>query len=240
MFAGVEGKRFASIGLAASAAGLALIFAGCGGTRQDAGEPNGTYHVSIVNASFAKHQLVSAPTALRVTVRNDDTRTVPNLTVTVTTTSATAGKAGASAYGSYGSAPIGFNYVSTQPGLTNPLRPVWILDNVKIDNIQHNGVTAYDATWAVGPLATGATRTFVWQLTPVKAGSWNVGYRVAAGLNGKAVAVLANGQPPAGTLPTRITNIPPQSRVDPNTGRVIRSAPAVAPGTPPQAAGEGQ
>jgi hypothetical protein len=240
MFAPVEGKRFASVGLAASAASFVLLVAGCGGTRQDANEPSGNFHVSIVKASFPKRQVVAAPTALTVTIRNDDTRTVPNLAVTVTTTSASTGKAGVSTYGSYGSAPIGFNYVSTQPGLTNPLRPVWILDNVTIDNVPHNGVTAYDATWAIGSLAAGATRTFVWGLTPVKAGTWKVSYRVGAGLNGKAVAVLANGQPPAGTLPARISNVPPQSRVDPNTGRVIRSAPAVAPGTPPQAAGEGQ
>ena len=239
MFAAVEGKRFASVGLTAGAASIALLVAGCGGARQDANEPSGDFHVSIVKASFPTHQQVAAPTTLNVTVRNDDTRTIPNLAVTVTTTSASTGKSGVSTYGSYGSAPIGFNYVSTAPGLTNPLRPVWILDNVTIDNIAHNGVTAYDGTWAVGPLAAGASRTFVWSLTPVKIGTWNVGYRVAAGLNGKAVAVLANGQSPAGTLPVRISNIPPQSRVDANTGKVIRQAPAVAPGTPKQAAGEG-
>jgi hypothetical protein len=109
-----------------------------------------------------------------------------------------------------------------------------------IDNTPHNGVTAENATWAMGPLAPGATRTFSWQLTPVKPGTWSVGYRVDAGLNGKALAALANGQPPTGAFKARIANIPPQSRVDPNTGRVIRQPPSAAPGTPPQAAGEGQ
>jgi hypothetical protein len=236
MFAPVEGQRSASVRLAAGAAGIAVLLAGCGAARQDANEPSGTFHVSIVKASFPKRQTVSASTALRITVRNDDTRTVPNLAITVTTNSA----GGAISSGKQGTAANGFNYVSTQPGLSNPQRPVWIVDTVVIDNTPSSGTTAYNATWAVGPLAPGATRTFSWHLTPVKTGAWSVGYRVDAGLNGKAIAALANGQPPTGIFNARIRNIPPQSRVDPNTGRVIRQPPAVAPGTPPQAAGEGQ
>jgi hypothetical protein len=236
MFAAVEGKRSASVRLAAGAACIALLIAGCGGARQDANEPSGTYHVSIVKASFPKLQLVSATTRMSVTVRNDDTKTVPNLAITVTTNSA----GGAVSSGTQGAAANGFNYVSTQPGLSNPQRPVWIVDDVLIDNTRHNGITAENATWAVGPLAPGATRTFSWQLTPVKTGTWSVGYRVDAGLNGKALAALANGQPPTGAFRARIGNIPPQARVDPNTGRVIRQPPSAAPGTPPQAAGAGQ
>jgi hypothetical protein len=236
MFAAVEGKRFASVRLAAGAACVALLIAGCGGARQDASEPSGTYHVSIVSASFPKLQSVAATTRMVVTVRNDDTKTVPNLAITVTTNSA-GGPVGS---GTQGAAANGFNYVSTQPGLSNPQRPVWIVDDVIIDDTTHNGITAQNATWAVGPLAPGATRTFSWQLTPVKPGTWSVGYRVDAGLNGKALAALANGQPPTGALRARIGAIPPQSRVDPNTGRVVRKPPSVAPGTPPQAAGEGQ
>jgi hypothetical protein len=236
MFAAVEGKRSASVGLAAGAVCVALLLAGCGAARQDANEPSGTYHVSIVKASFPKRQTVSAATTMTITVRNDDTKTVPNLTVTVTTNS----RDGAISSTTQGAAANGFNYISTQPGLSNPRRPVWILDNVVIDKIPHSGITADNATWAVGPLAPGAMRTFSWQLTPVKTGIWSVGYRVDAGLNGKAVAALANGQPPTGVLNARIANVPPQSRVDPNTGRVIRRPPSVAPGTPPQAAGEGQ
>lgn len=247
MFAAVEGKRSASVGLAAGAAAVALLVAGCGGARQDANEPSGSYHVSIVKASFPKRQTLSAATTLTLTVRNDDSKTVPNLAVTVTTSSASTARNanGVSSYGSRGSAPVGFNYVSAEPGLSNPLRPVWILDNVTIDNQVHSGdadpaVTAYDATWSNGSLAPGATRTFSWTLTPVVTGKWTVGYRVDAGLNGKAVATLANGRSPSGTLSTIISNVPPQSRVNPNTGAVVRQPPAVAPGTPPQAAGEGQ
>jgi hypothetical protein len=235
MFANVEGKRFASVRLAAGAACFALLLAGCGGARQDANEPRGTYHVSIVKASFPKLQSVAATTRMSVTVRNDDTKTVPNLAITVTTNSA-----GGAISATQGAAANGFNYVSTQPGLSNPQRPVWVVDDVVIDNTAHNGTTAQNATWAVGPLAPGAARTFSWRLTPVKAGTWSVGYRVDAGLNGKALAALANGQPPTGVFTARIGNIPPQSRVDPNTGRVVRQPPSAAPGTPPQAAGEGQ
>jgi hypothetical protein len=239
----VEAKRSASVVLVAGAACIATALVGCGGARQDASEPAGTYRVSIVSpTTFPQRQLVASHTTMSVTVKNDDTRTIPNLTLTVTTNNA----GGAMATGSEGTAPHGFNYVSPEPGLSNPQRPVWIVDGVALRRDSETvagpsaGTTAYTDTWSLGQLGPGATATFSFRLTPVKVGTWSVGYHVDAGLNGKAVAQLANGQAPTGAFQIRISNIPPQSRVDPVTGRVLRQPPAVAPGTPTQAAGEGQ
>lgn len=240
MFAPMEGKRSASVVFVAGAACVALAVAGCGAARQDANEPSGTYHVSVLASHFPAKQTVAAPATLKLSVRNDDSKTIPNVSITVRTSG------GATTGGSKGAAANGFNYLSTQPGLSNPQRPVWIIDGVaafvgapQTLNLS-GGATTYNSTWSAGPLAPGKTATFSWRLTPIKPGSWTIGYRVDAGLNGKAIAALANGRPPTGSLRARIGDVPPQSRVDPNTGRVIRSAPAIAPGTPAQAAGEGQ
>ena len=54
------------------------------------------------------------------------------------------------------------------------------------------------------------------------AGTHTVKYRVAAGLNGKAKAKV-NGQDDfQGTFDVAISGRPAKSRVDPNTGQVIR------------------
>ena len=58
------------------------------------------------------------------------------------------------------------------------------------------GETAYVNTWALGPLDAGSTRTFVWQVVPVKAGLHTVHYTVAAGLAGKANAAPARRRAP--------------------------------------------
>jgi len=181
-----------------------LVLASCGGTRQDASEPSGTFDISIVKASFPSRQALAAPTTLEISVRNDGTRPVPDVAVTVNS----------------------FNCRSSQSGLADPTRPVWIVDSAPV-----GGQTAYTDTWALGSLPSGATRTFVWNVTPVVASfnhPFTITYRVAAGLNGKARAQLTGGGIPEGSFRVSVAGQAPQSRVDPNTGRVIRSAPAIA------------
>ena len=53
--------------------------------------------------------------------------------------------------------------------------------------------TAYVNTWACGTLEPDDEKTLRWTVTPVATGAYKVDYRVAAGLNGKAKAVLAGG-----------------------------------------------
>jgi hypothetical protein len=187
-----------------------IALAGCGGARQDANEPAGTFKVSVPNASFPIRQHIAQPSQMRISVRNDDSRTVPNVAVTVNS----------------------FNYVSAQAGLADPRRPVWIVDAGPT-----GGTTAYVQTWALGPLAPGQTKTFTWRLTAVQSGTYTVNYRVAAGLNGKAVAQLADGNPPEGSFAVRISARPPLASVNPQTGQVVTTPPPAAAPNVPRATG---
>ena len=63
-------------------------------------------------------------------------------------------------------------------------------------------------TWALGALAPGKTRTFIWHVVPVKAGAHTVHYSVAAGLAGKAKARLTSGAPAAGQFAVNIAPAP--------------------------------
>ena len=184
----------------------ALFVAGCGGggERQDEDEPSGNFSVDIVSATFPEQQELAERVALRLRVRNADSKTIPNLAVTVE----------------------GFSRRSQQSGLADPSRPVWV-----IDEGPRGGVTAYTNTWALGKVKAGETKEFVWQVTPVKSGRFEVKYRVAAGLDGKAKAVLAGGDRPAGTFAVEVAREPDQSRVDPDSGDVVEAGEGAGDGT---------
>ena len=185
--------RFA--GIVAGAAALAV--AGCGGgTRQDADEPSGTFQVDVVNASFPTKQHLAKSERFVIAVRNTGHEAVPNVAVTVNS----------------------FASRSEQPGLADPSRAVWIVDTAPA-----GGDTAYTNTWALGRLAPGQTRRFVWRVTAVQAGTHTVKWAVAAGLNGKAKATLSGNRAPAGSVTVDVSDKPAQARVDPETGKVVRA-----------------
>jgi hypothetical protein len=175
----------------------AFAVAGCGGgERQDANEPSGSFQVAVVRASFPAKQRLAKPERLVIAVRNTGTKTVPNLAVTVNS----------------------FASRSEQAGLADPERAVWI-----VDDGPRGGDTAYVGTWALGRLAPGQTRRFVWRVTAVQPGTHTVKWQVAAGLNGKAKATLADNSAPAGSFTVDISDRPAQTRVDPETGKVVRN-----------------
>lgn len=175
----------------------ALLVGGCGGgDRQDAHEPSGTFKVDVVDASFPAKQHLSKQETMRIQVRNADTRTIPAVSVTV---------------------EPGFTTREDRQDLADNQRPIWIVDDGPT-----GGTTAYVGTWSLGALRPGQTRTFTWKVTPIKAGSQKVTWRVAAGLAGKAKAQLAGGQVPEGTFAVDISSKPAQSTVDPATGAVVR------------------
>ena len=128
---------------------------------------------------------MARPAQMVVDVRNTSARTLPDVTVAVTS----------------------FDYLSDYPNLASRRRPIWVVDEgpgqvpkppvetVEVDP-PGSGTTANYSVWALGPLAPGATRSFVWNVSPVKPGMYRVSYRVYAGLNGRAQAELANGSPP--------------------------------------------
>jgi hypothetical protein len=201
-------RILAAPGVAALAA---LALAGCGGTRVDAHETKGTYDVEIVHATFPTKQVIAKPATLTIAVRNSSGKTIPTLAVTVDS----------------------FNYTSDAPELAANKRPIWAIERgpgaVARPPVQSvevstpgSGQTAYVNTWALGALAAGRTRTFSWNVVPVKAGAHTVRFAVAAGLSGKAKAELANGGPANGHFDVAIAAAPPLTFVDPSTGKVRR------------------
>ena len=175
-----------------------LAVAGCGGgDRQDKNEPSGTYKVDVVSATFPAKQRLAKQEEMVVEVRNADNKTIPNVAVTV---------------------DPGFTRRSERQDLSDPTRPVWIVDTDPV-----GGTTAYTNTWALGPLKPGKSARFVWKVTAVQPGTHEVHYRVAAGLNGKAKAQASSGDAPEGSFTVNVSGKPSQATVDPNTGKVIRS-----------------
>jgi hypothetical protein len=175
----------------------ALVVSGCGGgQRQDANEPSGTFRVAVLRASFPVKQRLATPVRMVITVRNTGNEAVPNLAVTVNS----------------------FATRSEEPGLADPSRAVWI-----VDDGPRGGDTAYVGTWALGRLEPGQARRFVWRVTAVQPGTHTVKWQVAAGLNGKAKATLAGNRAPAGSFMVDISDKPSQTKVDPETGKVVRN-----------------
>jgi hypothetical protein len=171
---------------------LAAALGGCGGgERQDAGEPDGSFPVDVTRASFPAAQRLAGHATLRVAVRNAGRDTVPNLALTLTGPGG--GVAFAERVASEGSGPQ----------LADASRPVWILDGGPAD-----GETAYDGTWALGRLAPGKTKEFAFRVTPVRAGSFGVAWRVDAGLGGRARATQPGGGVPRGSFSVRVSRTP--------------------------------
>ena len=186
-----------TLGCIAAAALLAASVGGCGGSgeMQDANEAASDYEVAISQASFPRRQGLGETSKLKITVQNVGAREIPNVTMTVN----------------------GLNYRTTEPSVADPERPFWVVNVGPV-----GGVTAYVNTWALGPLAAGDERQFVWSLSATQSGTRTLEYRAGAGLNGKARAVTPDGGVPSGTLTVNVTRRPQDSSVDPATGQVVQ------------------
>lgn len=211
--------RIASV----AAAALAVALASCGGDkqRQDADEPSGDFPVKVSSAKFATDQRLAETNDLTLEIENVGDEAVPDLAVTIFTGDQ---KAGGS-----------FSVRSDQPGLADPNRPVWILENgfpkvakpgesnAQLDAAAPGGAEAAQTdTFSFGPLDPGDSRDLVWRVTPVVAGTYTVNYQLAAGLNGKAKAVTNDGGPVEGEFVVTVSDKPPEARVD-DAGNVVTS-----------------
>jgi hypothetical protein len=202
---------------------VALAISACGsGTRQDATEPARKFPVQVSKATFPAAQTLSQHAHLVITVRNSGRRTIPDVAVTIcnVTCSYPAPKG-------EGTSAAAFASTISQPYVANPSRPVWIVDRGPghcgyscKNGGQGAGVTAYSNTWALGSLKPGRAVRFDWAVTAVSAGKHVVAWQVAAGLNGKAKAVLADGSRPHGSFSVDIGSAPRQSYVD-NKGQIV-------------------
>src|SRR3954447_4413778 len=174
------------------------LIAGCGGggQRQDADEPSGDFKVQVVEAKFPDHQSLAKRSTMVITVKNVDSKTIPNVAVTVKS----------------------FDQTKNDPTLADPRRPQFIVNTGPA-----GGDTAYVGTSALGPLEPGKTKTFKWDVTAAVAGKYSLKYAIAAGLNGKARAVLAGGGAPSGEFAGVISNKPPQAKVADDGKTVVKS-----------------
>jgi hypothetical protein len=178
-----------------------LAIAGCGGERQDENEPSGDFPIEVVEATFPDDQKLAKSSDLVVTVRNAGQETVPNIALTVN----------------------GLDERKNDPDLADPSRPVFALNGVQVeiggfpeskDASPRGCDTAFVNTWACGPLKPDEERTFRWTVTAVRAGDYEIDWKVAAGLDGKAKAVTAGGGPaPKGQFAGTISDEAPDVRV---------------------------
>ena len=228
------------IGIGILGALLAAGVASCGGTRQDANEPEGNFPVSIVSADFPSKQKLAENTNLTLAVENSGDRAIPNLAITIfttsnastgesTTTTGTTSTGTTSTSQELPTAQGSFSVRSEQQGLAIPFRPVWILEEgypkLEGETASAGAEAAQTDTYAFGELRAHDTRRMVWNVTPVQGGTYTVHYRVAAGLEGKAKAVTADGSVPEGEFVVRISTAPPQTRVE-GSGKVVPISPS--------------
>lgn len=188
---------------------LALAACGSSGGRQDANEPSAKFPVKIVTSSFPTRQRLAGTSLLRIGVQNTGERALPALAITISLDR---------------NALHPFSTHDPQPGLADPDRPVWVLENnypkLAGETRPAGAETANDKTFDFGSVQPGQTVEAVWKVTPVKAGIFTVDYQVDAGLNGKAKAVTANGSPPTGSFAVKISNQPPETRIN-DQGKVV-------------------
>jgi hypothetical protein len=206
--------------------GAALVLSACGsGAEQNATEPLGKFRVAISTASFPHSQKLAQHSHLVIAVRNSGTKTIAHLAVTIcNVTCAYPAPKGE------GTAAQAFAAAINQPYLASSSRPMWIVDQAPgpcqyscQNGGQGGGVTAYSNTWALGPLRPGRTIRFDWKVTAVQPGKHVVAWQVAAGLNGRAKAVLADGTQPHGTFVVDVSSKPEQAYVN-NSGKIVFSS----------------
>jgi hypothetical protein len=200
-------------------AGTTLAACGNSAQRQDANEPEGKFPVEVVAAKFPTEQRLAETGDLRLEIRNSGDQEVPDLAVTINTGDEIA------------NGP--FSVRSAQPGLSDPSRPVWILEegypklvepgmsNKDLDDAPTAGAAAAQTnTFSFGPVPPGESKDIDWRVTPVQPGTYTVHYELAAGLGGKAKAVTDDGSPVTGEFVVTITDKPPRASVD-DSGKVV-------------------
>ena len=197
-YVGAALRRVTANLCACAAATVATVsLSACGAdARRDADAAEGTYTVAVERRSFPAEQHLAKAAALVLTVRNAGDEAIPDLVVTVR----------------------GFRDRSGGSRDADLGRDLWL-----VDQGPGAAATAFDDTWAAGPLAAGRSATLRWRVTPVVAGTHTLRYEVAPATAGAARAQLAGGGSPAGSLRVRVSGEPAQARVDPRTGAVQRS-----------------
>ena len=224
------GRTGAALALLLGSAALAVTGCGGGAKRQDENEARGNFKVEVLEAKFPERQKLAKRSEMVIKVRNLDSKTIPNIAVTVKSFDR-----------KEKDVETGENApVSVQPQLADPKRPIFIVNQSPIEFNQNLGEgepslvdrevdpprgteanVAYVDTYALGPLKAGETKVFKWSVTAAVAGPFKLRYRVEAGLDGKAKAVLDDGRAPTGEFEGVIEDRVFEAGVDSGDGRTI-------------------
>lgn len=192
---------------------MAALLGACGGGSSSDDEPTGTFDVKVNEASFPSLQRLGQTSLLRLGIRNTGDRSIPNLTVSFTIK----GQKGEDS-----SLPFGLS--DPQPELAQPDRPVWVLSATypRLHGSSDPGGTSTSSpkTFSFGTLKPGETTQAVWKLSAVRAGKFDLLYKVGAGLGGEAVAKTEGGVGPGGSFATEITDQLPETEVT-DSGEIV-------------------
>lgn len=164
-----------------------------------------TYSVSMPVRSFPARQLLAQHVRLRLAVKNEGSRAIPNVAATIATGGEGADAAAVEAFGSE----------QRGSGLASHSRPVWVVDDGPA-----SGDTAYANTWSLGAIKPGQTREFTWSVVPVRAGRYTLRYSLTGSTTGRSRLRLADGGAAAGSFTVQVNGKPPQVRVTPD-GRIV-------------------
>jgi hypothetical protein len=197
-----------------TALAVAALLGACGGdSSADADEPTGTFQLKVTEATFPTLQRLGQTSLLQLGIRNTGDRTVPGLAVSFTI----AGERGESS-------PLPFGVNDPQPELAQPERPIWVLaatyPRLHGSTTPGGASTSSRKTFSFGPLKPGKTVKAVWKLSAVRAGKFDLLYRVDAGLRGEAKAETEGGVAPGGTFSTEITERLPETEVT-DSGEIV-------------------
>jgi hypothetical protein len=165
---------------------VAIPFAGCGsGERQDKDAPSGSWSVVVEEWKFPRRQYLGTPTDFVLKIRNTDTTAIPQLIVIID----------------------GLRTRVKQVGAASEVRPIWLTSEVN-----YAETTPYNSTLAssfnLGTLPAGETKTYRIDLTPLRRGTHEVGYKLAGDLFGKAEIFDGNDQPAEDTRTVAIDPTP--------------------------------
>jgi hypothetical protein len=185
-----------------TATAVAAFLGACGGGEQEfTKEEAGTYEIEIERVSFPLKQTLAQEQDLTVSVVNRDDRPIPNLAITID----------------------GFYERSSQPGMANPMVPVWV-----VQAQPRAGEGALTNTWTFGRLEPGERLMETWNVAPSVAGTHEVKIKVDAGLNPDVKAEQPDGMPPERRFKVDISDAVPPSHLTAD-GEVVREpAPAAS------------
>ena len=169
--------------------------------RQDANEPAGEFPVAVNAAKFPTEQRLAQTSDLQLEIENTGYEHGPE-------------PRGDDLHRRRARPSGSFSVRSDQPGLADPNRPVWILENGFPKLVERRRGRRRARRRAASPApprrrptpspsarsTPGETKDIVWRVTPVQAGTYTVHYELAAGLNGKAKAVTDDGEPGQGRV----------------------------------------